>query len=50
MATQFSHVVYPRYHHVETKFSVLKKKLGGDLKVRWFPNPDKGYCCSKDCL
>ena len=36
MATQFNHVVYPRRQLVETKFSVLKRKFGGDLKARKF--------------
>ena len=36
MATQFNHVVYPRRQLVETKFSVLKRKFGGDLKARRF--------------
>jgi len=36
MATQFNHVIYPRRLLVETKFSILKKKFGGDLKARSF--------------
>lgn len=36
MACQFNDVVYPRRQLVENKFSVLKRKSGGDLKVRKF--------------
>jgi len=36
MATQFNHIVYPRRQLVETRFSVLKRKFGGDLKARSF--------------
>ena len=36
MAYQFNGVVYPRRQLVETKFSVLKRKFGGDLKARIF--------------
>jgi len=36
MAQQFNDVVYPRRQLVENKFFVLKRKFGGDLKVRRF--------------
>ena len=41
MATQFNHIVYPRRQLVETKFSVLKRKFGGDLKARRFLSQTK---------
>jgi len=37
-----------RYHRrtlVETKFSVLKRKFGGDLKTRKFSNQRKELSC-----
>ncbi len=36
MATHFNRVIYPRRQLVETRFSVLKQKFGGDLKARSF--------------
>ena len=36
MACQFNDIIYPRRQLVETKFSVLKRKFGGDLKARKF--------------
>jgi predicted transcriptional regulator len=36
MAQQFNDTIYPRRQIVETKFSVLKRKFGGDLKARKF--------------
>lgn len=41
MANQFNHVIYPRRQRVETKFSVLKRKFGGDLKARSFRGQTK---------
>jgi hypothetical protein len=36
MAQRFNDIIYPRRQLVETKFSVLKRKFGGDLKARKF--------------
>ena len=36
MAQRFNDIIYPRRQLVETKFSVLKRKFGGDLKARRF--------------
>ena len=36
MARQFNDTLYPRRQLVENKFSVLKRKFGGDLKARTF--------------
>jgi transposase len=36
MAQLFNDTIYPRRQLVETKFSVLKRKFGGDLKARKF--------------
>jgi len=36
MAQRFNNTIYPRRQLVETKFSVLKRKFGGDLKARKF--------------
>ena len=36
MARQFNDTIYPRRQLVENKFSVLKRKFGGDLKARRF--------------
>jgi Transposase DDE domain len=36
MAQRFNDTIYPRRQLVKTKFSVLKRKFGGDLKARRF--------------
>jgi len=36
MAQRFNDIIYPRRQLVETKFSVLKRKFGGDLNARKF--------------
>ena len=36
MACQFNDIIYPQRQLVEIKFSVLKRKFGGDLKARRF--------------
>jgi len=36
MAQRFNDIIYPRRQLVETKFSILKRKFGGDLKARRF--------------
>ncbi len=36
MSQRFNDIIYPRRQLVETKFSVLKRKFGGDLKARRF--------------
>jgi hypothetical protein len=45
MDEHFDEVRYPRRTLVETKFSVLKRKFGGDLKTRKFSNQRKEFSC-----
>jgi hypothetical protein len=45
MDEHFDEVRYHRRTLVETKFSVLKRKFGGDLKTRKFSNQRKELSC-----
>jgi len=45
MDEHFDEVRYHRRTLVETKFSVLKRKFGGDLKTRKFSNQRKELTC-----
>jgi len=45
MDEHFDDVRYHRRTLVETKFSVLKRKFGGDLKTRKFSNQRKELSC-----